>query len=580
MPRIMTIWLPRWPVQRRLLEHPEWRFLPVFVCRREGRGVMRVVSWLWSQAAQQSHAGRRRAIAKIPEGVSLAEAMAVLSLEHGSRACHAAVVEHDDPCADRMALETLARWCRRFAPIVAMEPPSHPESQPECLMLDVTNTAGFFGGEEPLVRTAAWTLASRGIHARAAIADTPGAAWAAAHFTHLLARGAAAPERASASMGATSFDRDVRRRRPRRWAVVPTGDSRSLAHLPVAALRLDDRTRAEVGDVGIESIGDLLRLPRKSLASRFGPLLERRLAEFRGTLAEPLQPSSTNELPQAAHDFELPVSSRDGGEEMIVSILDRLVGACVAGVVAQGKGITSLQVRFDPGRAAASSAPVVVDVGVFRPSASARHLVELVRLRLARLRMPREIESIAVEVISVAVVGCRQRVLFSGLDGDAAEDGALQVAMLLDRLAGRLGRGAVFEPQPVVDAQPEHAWVGVPAGTRSSASASASRGGGKSAGRRPVWMLQRPIRLETVSVVPATGGGLSPVDAGPPLRFRWNSETHQVAWAHGPERIETAWWRGPCVRRDYYVIETETGGMYWLFRRLRDGAWFLHGMFA
>ena len=47
MPRVMTIWLPRWPVQRRLLEHPEWRPLPVFVCRREGRGAMRVVSWLW-----------------------------------------------------------------------------------------------------------------------------------------------------------------------------------------------------------------------------------------------------------------------------------------------------------------------------------------------------------------------------------------------------------------------------------------------------------------------------------------------------------------------------------------------------
>jgi len=48
MPRIMTIWLPRWPVQRRLLERPELRRVPVFVCRHRRRGVMTVVSWAWA----------------------------------------------------------------------------------------------------------------------------------------------------------------------------------------------------------------------------------------------------------------------------------------------------------------------------------------------------------------------------------------------------------------------------------------------------------------------------------------------------------------------------------------------------
>ena len=72
----------------------------------------------------------------------------------------------------------------------------------------------------------------------------------------------------------------------------------------------------------------------------------------------------------------------------------------------------------------------------------------------------------------------------------------------------------------------------------------------------------------------------------------------EVVKAHGPERIETAWWRGPTVRRDYYVVETSDGGRYWIFRRLGGsaggsrragaerpaaqdgGAWFLHGMFS
>lgn len=608
MPRIMTIWLPRWPVQRRLLEHPEWRPLPVFVCRREGRGAMRVVSWLWSQAMHQSrYRAEQQAMIEAPvrisEGTSLAEAMAMLSLAHGSRACQAAVVEHDDPLADRLALEKLARWCRRFAPIVALENPPRPDGHPECLMVDVTNTADFFGGEESMARTAAWTLAARGIHARVAIADTPAAAWAAAHFTHRVAGCETRALKKSAVMNATPAARGAWRRRPRRWAVVPQATLQPLAHLPAAALRLDDRALAALDEVGVESIGDVLRLPRKSLASRFGPVLVRRLAEFSGSRAEPLEPPTDTELPHAAHDFEVPVSVRDGGEALLMPLLERLVGQCVAEVAAHGKGITALQVRLDPGRAGdatrQSTAPVVIDIGVFRPSGSARHLVDLMRLRLARLRLPREIEGVAVEVIAVAAADCRQRVLFSGVAGEAAADAQLQVAMLLDRLAGRLGRGAVFEPQPVADAQPEHAWVAVPASLRPPAASTASvrRRGGRpaadrvggrgiaparlsAAGRRPIWMLPRPVALETVSVMPVAGGRLLPGDGGPPLRFRWNGETHQVAWAHGPERIETAWWRGPCVRRDYYVVETETGGRYWLFRRLRDGAWFLHGMFA
>ena len=66
MPRVMTIWLPRWPVQRRLIERPEWRKRPVFVCRREARGLMTVASWAWVEPPK-----RRRAA--IQPGMPLAE---------------------------------------------------------------------------------------------------------------------------------------------------------------------------------------------------------------------------------------------------------------------------------------------------------------------------------------------------------------------------------------------------------------------------------------------------------------------------------------------------------------------------
>jgi protein ImuB len=53
-----------------------------------------------------------------------------------------------------------------------------------------------------------------------------------------------------------------------------------------------------------------------------------------------------------------------------------------------------------------------------------------------------------------------------------------------------------------------------------------------------------------------------------------------VARHWGPERIETGWWRGPSVRRDYYRIETDEGRRFWLFRELTNRRWFLHGAYG
>ena len=66
---------------------------------------------------------------------------------------------------------------------------------------------------------------------------------------------------------------------------------------------------------------------------------------------------------------------------------------------------------------------------------------------------------------------------------------------------------------------------------------------------------------------------------GAPARFRWRYGEYVVGRAWGPERIETGWWRGRYVRRDYYRVETHRGERYWLFRRRSDGCWFLHGAF-
>ena len=109
-------------------------------------------------------------------------------------------------------------------------------------------------------------------------------------------------------------------------------------------------------------------------------------------------------------------------------------------------------------------------------------------------------------------------------------------------------------------------------------------------GARPTRLLQRP---EPVDVV-------APIPDDPPRHFSWRRHKHRIVRAEGPERIADEWWRPrpdgtrppagetPLVR-DYYRVEDDDGGRFWLFR---DGAyqatangqptarWYLHGFCA
>jgi len=58
----------------------------------------------------------------------------------------------------------------------------------------------------------------------------------------------------------------------------------------------------------------------------------------------------------------------------------------------------------------------------------------------------------------------------------------------------------------------------------------------------------------------------------------------------GPERIESGWWDGRGVARDYYVARhvahqcrgahLSHGAKLWIFQERQSKRWFLHGMFA
>ena len=78
---------------------------------------------------------------------------------------------------------------------------------------------------------------------------------------------------------------------------------------------------------------------------------------------------------------------------------------------------------------------------------------------------------------------------------------------------------------------------------------------------RPLWLLAQPEALTTHRGRPRRDGTLELLA--------------------GPERIESGWWDGGDVRRDYYVAQTTAGARLWIYRDCTgERAWFLHGIFG
>jgi protein ImuB len=77
---------------------------------------------------------------------------------------------------------------------------------------------------------------------------------------------------------------------------------------------------------------------------------------------------------------------------------------------------------------------------------------------------------------------------------------------------------------------------------------------------RPVWMLDKPLRLMMRDQRPIYRR---------PLKMLTRTE-----------RIEAGWWDGNCVERDYYVAADDRGHMFWVYRERLNGEWYLQGLFG
>ncbi len=476
-----------------------------------------------------------------------------------------------DAAADAAALEALCDWCVRFSPAVAVD-------GLDGLFLDISGVSHLWDGEQAMADDLLARMAANGIPARAAVADTAGAAWALARYAASAARpdaktidrtGKPSTRKAVAGVGRpTSFaaprSAPASPRRPRVLIAPPGGQADLLAPLPIAALRLDAASAAQLPRLGLLRVDRLLGLPRAQVTRRFGPLVVQRLDQALGRGQEAL---TFRRPPSPWFDrlaFAEPISVLDDLVRAAGDIAERLCDRLRT--EGQGGRVFDLTFHRLDGRAFSAR------VGLSLAGRDARVLTRLFAPKLETVDPGFGIEVVTLSADGVEPISAAQGRLDAGRAAMAEES----VAALVDRLANRLGQDAVWRAEVYESHVPERAVRAAPP------VAAPAPDGWDPEKPRPVRLLAHPEQIEAVAVLPDE----------PPMAFTWRGQRHRVRLAEGPERIAEEWWRkpidqvGPGYVRDYYRVEDQAGGRYWLFRAGLYGdaehppRWWLHGVFA
>lgn len=411
------------------------------------------------------------------------------------------------PAREAQALENLALWAYQITPAVTVAA--------DCtLLLEIGSCQRLYGDLSHLLERMQAALAERGHRVAIGLAHTPQAAWLLALMQPPIAL-----------EGGCRID-------------VPLLQ-RQLAQTPIAALPIDEKVKARLLHMGIESLGRLLSFQPALLGKRFGVEFVRYLQQLTGHLPDP---QVAFELKP---EFEQSLAFLDGvhNRQMLLFPMKRLLQSLSDYLIARQLNCRSLQWLFGDAHCICAT----MDIELSRPHHRWKSLLDLTQLKLDQVKLPEAVFSLTLYADQFLPAGAVSFQLFAE---DSAED---EGHALLDKLASRLGAAALQRLSTGDSLWPECASHSVALSERPEQSSCP-------AGERPTWLLTRPEPLRERD-----------------QRLWWRAPLEIL---RGPERVESPPDLGEVKRRDYYIAREQSGRICWIFREMDSGNWFVHGLFG
>jgi len=316
-----------------------------------------------------------------------------------------------------------------------------------------------------------------------------------------------------------------------------------LALLPIACTAWDAESLQTLRAMGVASLGELMRLPRSGLARRLSPAMVRDLDIALARQPAPRRAFVPRERFHERCDFETEIEHVAYLEKALEPLLER----CARFLRKRQAGVQTLQLKLKHREVP----PTRVRLGLASITGERRRLTDVLCQKLCRLELKAPVRGM--ELMSGFLRGLPPSSLdaFAGLARAGSRDSAPQ---LVERLRARLGEEAVYGVCLIPEHRPEAAWRRV-SELRWSAAPRGEEGmidpGMADQDRpRPIWLLHEPLPLLEPGIL------------------------------QGPERIESGWWDGKGVARDYYVARQPHGIRLWVFQERQSKRWYVHGVFA
>lgn len=443
-------------------------------------------------AIVQSKGNRRWIVdttASCAAGMELGTALALYSLTQIERR----------PDAERAALEQLAYFAYTLgAPvhIVTEEPRWFGDTPLGAVLVEVSASLSLFGGLDALRRHVNERIGEQSLTVRPGLAPTIEGA--------LLA--------AQAGLVFDSISRF------RSW----------LKRQPLTTLRLPEQAISVCTGSGMQTAGDVLRIPAESLARRFGQAVPRYLRRLLGKAADP-RPAVVPPETFARRWQMLGVIETVEG---LLFPLRRLFVELEQYLRARDSGL----MRFHIDLLHEDHSRSVVDVGLSMASREATHFLLITRQRFERVELPGGVVELTLRAEAFVAPNVAQHDLF-----DNAAKRLQDWNTLIEKLRARWGAEAIWSVAPASDHRPERAWRKLKPGADEAAIESPPR---------PTWLLPEPMEIE-----------------------------RPVELIGTPERIAVGWWEAP-TERDYFEARAKDGRKLWVYQDKHSQRWLLHGFWS
>lgn len=436
-----------------------------------------------------------------------------------------------NPTREKEAVQLLLLWAMQFSSQVALHTPPHASVSPSAILIETRGSTKLFGGLPRLLAALRQGIAAQGFVAQIGTAPTPQGAW-------LLAR---------AGVSEPALDLPALRR--------------TLPNLPAHLLASAGSLTQTFATLGLQGIADVMALPRDGTQRRFGPGLFNELDRAFGAKPDPQKFFVPPERFSAFLELPYPTASH----EALMFVARRLLAALSGFLQARRSGATELQFTLT----SRDRPPLVLPLSLLEPAFEEAHLARLFTERLARTKLGAPVDRVALSVDRLSALKPESRALFpSAGRADGAHEKALTT--LMERLGARFAEGEIRAPGLQADHRPERAG-GMQDSLKARPHQYSAHSSAQSSAQSSAAFAARPLLL---------------VDPPKPLAERHYRPFHEgpLTLLAGPERIESGWWDGHDIARDYFIAQDPGEALLWIYRERRapekGSGWFLQGVFA